>query len=72
MDLDKKSFVIARRDNSNWKADLTVDHPQPDALELSGAMDGKQIEVKLTREANQNFLLSSRGFHWINEFPFNR
>jgi hypothetical protein len=35
-------------------------------------MDGKKIQARLRKLELNNFLLNSRGFHWISEFPFNR
>jgi hypothetical protein len=28
--------------------------------------------MQLRREDEKKFLLSSRGFHWVQEYPFNR
>lgn len=42
------------------------------AIEISGTFDGEQIRVKLTAQPLEGFLLLGRGFHWINEYPFNR
>ena len=39
---------------------------------LEGTMDGKQIRAKLRLGEKANFRLLNRGFHWINEYPFNR
>ena len=41
-----------------------------DHLEIDGFHRGKSLHVALTREPPA--LLVSRGFHWIQEFPFNR
>jgi hypothetical protein len=35
-------------------------------------MDGRKIRAQLRRVPQTDFLLINRGFHWINEFPFNR
>jgi hypothetical protein len=35
------------------------------------AVDGKQIHAKLHHIPEPKFLLNTRGFHWINEYPFN-
>ncbi len=40
-------------------------------LELRGELDGRMLELKLERREPE-FLLTSRGFHWINERPLNR
>jgi hypothetical protein len=44
----------------------------PGALRLSGTWEGKPIRVELNRVPPDAFLLTSRRFHWISEYPFNR
>jgi hypothetical protein len=51
---------------------LTFARPKPDQLVLTGTSDGKPVEVKLHRIPDTKFPLISRGFHWINEYPFSR
>ncbi len=41
-------------------------------LRLEGKVAGKQMVLQGKRKEAKDFLLMSRGFHWINEFPFNR
>ena len=42
-----------------------------DTLQLSGTYDGRSIRVRLKR-ADDEGLLTTRGFNWVNEYPFNR
>jgi hypothetical protein len=65
-------LALARRDDPKWKTALTWRKPKPDLLEIEGPMDGHKVLVKLHREETPKFLLTTRGFHWINERPFNR
>lgn len=46
--------------------------PDPDHLVLAGTLQGEQLVVGLRKVDPQQFLLVNRGFHWINERPFNR
>ena len=39
-------------------------------LMLEGVLDGKQVRITLVKEPDP--LLTTRGFHWVQEFPFNR
>jgi hypothetical protein len=43
-----------------------------DRLALEGDFFGENLQVILRRVQNPKFLLVDRGFHWINEKPFNR
>jgi hypothetical protein len=69
----KKQIAITRAQSERrTKATLSYATPQPSTLILSGTLDGKSIRATLKRIDHPNFLLTSRGFHWINEFPLNR
>ena len=72
VDAAKKTITLGKRENKNWKSVLTLDDSKADTLLLKGEYDGHQLAVKLVRENPSTFLLANRGFHWINEFPFNR
>jgi uncharacterized membrane protein YphA (DoxX/SURF4 family) len=43
-----------------------------DYLTLTGKMKNDSLFLKLKRFDERNFRLMSRGFHWINEYPYNR
>lgn len=68
----KRSLELTRQDDPNAKAALTYERPKPDVLLLSGTFEGKPVRARLRLEDESKFLLTSRGFRWINEFPFNR
>ena len=44
----------------------------PEHLELDGAAGAGTLRASLTRIDLASFPLMTRGFHWINEYPFNR
>ena len=60
-----------KKDPLPW-AVLTFAQPEPDQLTLSGSLDSQAVELKLHLVPASKFPLISRGFHWINEYPFNR
>jgi hypothetical protein len=72
LDTEKKTLDLSKRGDPKWKATLTYEQPEPTVLTLTGQLDGQQIRAKLRRTDESRFLLRSRGFHWINEYPFNR
>ena len=43
-----------------------------DRLRIEGELFGRVLEVDLVRKDAADYLLVDRGFHWINEVPFNR
>jgi hypothetical protein len=51
---------------------LAIDASDPEHPTLRGPWEGWQIEVRLRRADSSRTLLRDRGFHFINETPFNR
>lgn len=41
-------------------------------LVLEGALDQNKLKVICQKKSEASFLLVDRGFHWVNEFPYNR
>ncbi len=46
--------------------------PSDDKVELRGEWMGAPVTVNMHRTDPNQYLLTSRGFHWVQEFPFNR
>jgi uncharacterized membrane protein YphA (DoxX/SURF4 family) len=67
-----KTLTLTKPAGKSWKATLTYTRPAPDHLILAGSMDGHQVEMKLKLMDRDKFNLVNRGFHWINEYPFQR
>jgi hypothetical protein len=72
LDAAKKTLALTKRDDPAWKAALAYRQPAPDRLLVEGTFDGRKVRASLHRIEEPKFLLITRGFHWINEFPFNR
>ncbi len=72
LDAKARTLTLTRRDDPAWKATLTYEQPEDRLLTLTGKIDGHEIRAKAWRIDEHDFLLRSRGFHWINEYPFNR
>lgn len=47
------------------------ERPAPEALSLRGRFRGDSLELQLRRRDERDFLLVNRGFHWVNERPYN-
>jgi hypothetical protein len=71
LDAGKRTLALTRRDDPAWKASLSYQQPAPGRLTLEGALDGKQVRASLHRIDEPRFPLHTRGFHWVNEYPFN-
>lgn len=51
---------------------FTYSTPEPETLRLDGGYNGRALSVTMRRVDESEFRLINRGFHWINEAPFNR
>lgn len=72
IDVKNKTLVISNDQDKNWKANFTFERRAPDQLTLDGSMDGHNVHMQLRLMDHKKFLLISRGFHWIQEYPVNR
>jgi uncharacterized membrane protein YphA (DoxX/SURF4 family) len=72
LDESKKTLELTKLGNENWKAHLSFERPSPRIVVLTGVVEGKNIRAKLRSLDANGFLINQRGFHWINEVPFNR
>jgi hypothetical protein len=72
LDPAKGALELNRRDDPTHKFTLAYKRPGPGLLALEGTLDNQKIRASLRRTDPASFLLMNRGFHWINEYPFNR
>jgi hypothetical protein len=57
---------------SKQEGEFTYSQLDPQHLTLRGSLNGNQVVADFHRFDESRLLLTSRGFHWINEDPFNR
>lgn len=69
---DEKVVIFKKRNDPHFQATMGLERTGPRTLTLRGQFDGKNIVATMHREDDRTFRLTSRGFHWINESPFNR
>ena len=72
LNMEDGTLSLGKRNDSEWKALLSFKELDPGLMTLEGEMDGHRTYAKLVRFDESTFLLNSRGFHWIQEYPFNR
>ncbi|HUE03221.1 MAG TPA: hypothetical protein VMR62_26870 [Bryobacteraceae bacterium] len=68
---EAKHTVKFKSGQSKQEGDFTYQQPDNQHLVLRGNLDGHPIVAEFHRFDNQ-YLLTTRGFHWISEYPFNR
>jgi len=73
LELDEKkgTMLLIKADESKWP--FTFHRPVPTTMVIDGALNGRKIHATLRKsDEDAAFRLTTRGFHWINELPFNR
>ncbi len=68
----KHSVALSPFGGKGAKGAFTYASPDKDHLVLQGTLLEDALTVKLRRLDPSRFLLMSRGFHWVSEYPFNR
>lgn len=71
-DVKKHTIVANTYADTVNKYHLTYATPAPDVLILKGNWKKDSINVTLRKIDATKFRLISRGFHWVNEQPYNR
>ena len=69
---EKKTLTLKKRELQTWRAQFNFTNTAPEILTLEGQWEGQTIRAKLHHVPEPKFMLTTRGFHWINEYPFNR
>ena len=67
-----RQLVLRKRDDESWSSTLEFRRPARGVIELRGAFDGREVRARLRKVESPAFRLTGRGFHWINEYPYNR
>lgn len=70
--LDEKAALLTITDEGdpNWACKLSFQRPEPASLLLQGDVNGVPVTMKLHREDDTRFALTSRRFHLISEHAF--
>lgn len=72
LDTAKKTMKLSEGSDPKRVDTLAYRQPATGVLVVEGTLKGQGIQARLRRVKLSSFLLVRRGFHWINEYPFNR
>jgi len=73
--LELREMTVAAGDDASkapLPGTLSYTRDGEKGLRISGDIGGARVEAVCARREPQDFLLMKRGFHWVNEDPFNR
>jgi len=76
-DLDSTKHTIRMGDyvmpiTDTVRYTFSYQQPSAETLFLKGKLKNDSIKISMKKMNRKNFLLSTRGFHWVNEVPFNK
>ncbi len=71
-DTSAGTFTLTPYGDSTDMRVFSYERIGPDLLSATGVWEGDTLRFTLRRFDETTFLLTSRGFRWVNEFPFNR
>jgi uncharacterized membrane protein YphA (DoxX/SURF4 family) len=72
VDTVKHTITLQQFTDTASKPVLTYERPSPTRLAFEGDLGGKRVRMALTQRDLNSFMLVSRGFHWVQEYPVNR
>ena len=72
LNVKDSTLELTKDDDKNWKAKFRFQRVAENQLALDGDMDKHQVHMQLQLVDRKTFLLVNRGFHWVQEYPFNR
>ena len=70
IDLNAGTIKLTR--GTGEAGSFTIQQRTADRLVLDGAFDGRKMRMELELFPREKLLLTTRGFNWVQEFPFNR
>jgi hypothetical protein len=72
--IDTRALTVklSPRGSEQMSATLHYTQPAPGQLTLDGILSNHKVHMDLRLYDRSKFLLVSRGFHWVQESPFNR
>jgi len=72
IDQDHRALTLSEANTKDLTAELNFQRPAPNQLVLDGTLAGHTVHMCLQLMDDKKFLLLNRGFHWVQEYPFNR
>jgi hypothetical protein len=72
VDSARHALTLAGRFDPSLTRSLFYTKPDPNHLMLAGKLGADSLMMRLRRVDENRFLLMNRGYHWIQELPFNR
>ncbi|MES2514798.1 MAG: hypothetical protein V4580_11670 [Bacteroidota bacterium] len=72
VDTIKKTMIVNLQNDTSHKFQLSYNEINDSTLNLKGKLSTSIIDFTFRKINLNSFTLTNRGFHWINETPFNK
>ena len=72
VDTTKKTAQLISAKDSAQKYAFNYRQPDKEHLTFTGTIKNDSVIIYMNRFDEKNFKLVNRGYHWINEYPYNR
>jgi uncharacterized membrane protein YphA (DoxX/SURF4 family) len=72
IDQGAKTLTVTKSGDGTSKGSFSYVQPDGNHLVLDGLWDNQKIHVELELLDESRVLLKTRGFHWVQDYPFNR
>ncbi len=72
IDTRTQTIALTKGDDKKWKGTLHYQRPTPEQMTLDGTLGSQPMHFDLTLVDRSKLMLVSRGFHWVQEYPFYR
>jgi len=72
VNVDAKTISLSPATNTHGSSQFRFAQTDAEHLVLDGEFDGRAVRMETHLFDRQKLLLVNRGFHWIQELPFNR
>lgn len=72
VDSSKQKIKMYKNNSETDVNNFDYSYPNCSNLELNGVLENDSLKIVFSRKDIDEFLLHSRGFHWINETPLNK
>jgi uncharacterized membrane protein YphA (DoxX/SURF4 family) len=68
----RHTIILTKFNDKKWRATLGFQRAGTDRMTIEGKVDNHEIRAQLALFDRSKFLLVGRGFHWVQDYPFNR
>ena len=72
VDTTAQKISMSKQNKATDSLNISYNLTEGKYLHLQGLMHGSYYDIQLTKKEMDSLPLTSRGFHWINEYPYAR